>query len=68
MRVSTTDLTPSVRRILTEHGFQFWRRGRGDHEIWRHPVSGVKVTVDGKIKSRHTADAVMKQAGLPKAF
>ena len=26
------------------------------------------VTVDGKIKSRHTANAIMKQAGIKKHF
>jgi hypothetical protein len=26
------------------------------------------ITVDNNIKSRHTANAVLKQAGLPKAF
>jgi predicted RNA binding protein YcfA (HicA-like mRNA interferase family) len=40
----------------------------GDHEIWRHPTSGLKVTVDGSIKSRHTASEILKDAGLPKAF
>ena len=42
--------------------------GRGDHEIWRHDDTGRKVVVDSSIKSRHTANAVLKQAGLPKAF
>jgi hypothetical protein len=27
-----------------------------------------KFTVDGKIKSRHTANAVLKQAGIGKKF
>jgi len=44
------------------------RRGRGDHEIWYSPISDTNFTVDANIKSRHTANAVLKQAGLPKAF
>ncbi|MCJ2135045.1 type II toxin-antitoxin system HicA family toxin [Methylobacterium sp. J-026] len=42
--------------------------GRGDREIWQHAETGRKVVVDGSIKSRHTANGVLKQAGLPKAF
>jgi len=44
------------------------RQGRGDHEIWFSPVSQRNFTVDGTIKSRHTANETLKQAGLPKAF
>jgi predicted RNA binding protein YcfA (HicA-like mRNA interferase family) len=62
------DFAPAVRRILRESGFELWRRGKGDHEIWRHTTTGTKVTVDGKIKSRHTANKILKDAGLPKAF
>ena len=31
-------------------------------------ITGVRFPVDHKIKSRHTANAVLKQAGLPKEF
>ncbi|MFI5015396.1 MAG: hypothetical protein ACHQAY_23930 [Hyphomicrobiales bacterium] len=30
--------------------------------------TGRRTVVDGKIKSRHTANAALKQAGLPKSF
>ena len=36
--------------------------------VWYSPITGRKFVVDGKIKSRHTANAVLKQAGLPKKF
>jgi len=39
-----------------------------DHDLWFSPITKRKVTVDQKIKSRHTANAVLKQAGIPKAF
>lgn len=42
--------------------------GKGDHEIWYSPVSKINFIVDGKILSRHTANAVMKQAGFSKQF
>lgn len=54
--------------ILRANGWDFHRSGRGDHEIWRSAFLGKSVTVDRSIKSRHTANAVLKQAGLPKSF
>ncbi|MGO4704957.1 type II toxin-antitoxin system HicA family toxin [Microvirga sp. 2MCAF38] len=62
------DFAPAVRRILREQGFEFLRQGRGDHEIWHNATSGRKVVVDGTIKSRHTANGILKQARLSKAF
>jgi predicted RNA binding protein YcfA (HicA-like mRNA interferase family) len=61
------DFAPAVLQILREAGFSLLRRGKGDHSIWAHP-DGRRTLVDGKIKSRHTANGVLKQAKLPKAF
>jgi hypothetical protein len=44
------------------------RQGKGDHEMWKSPISGKSFPVDHKITSRHTANGIMKQAGLPKMF
>ena len=57
-----------VRKLLHKAGWQFLRQGKGDHEIWHDPATGKKVTIDNSIKSRHTANAILKQAGLPKSF
>ena len=57
-----------VRDALSEAGCTFVRRGKGDHDIWYSPLTNRNFVVDGKIKSRHTANAVLKQAGLPKKF
>ncbi|MBR1212009.1 type II toxin-antitoxin system HicA family toxin [Bradyrhizobium sp. JYMT SZCCT0180] len=60
--------TPELKKLLEDAGCYFVRHGRGDHEIWFSPHSGIRFTVDNKIKSRHTANAVLKQAGIPKGF
>ena len=60
--------TRSVKQVLRQSGCYFLRQGRGDHEIWFSPISGRSFPVDSHIKSRHTANAVLMQAGLPKAF
>lgn len=60
--------TRPLKKILREAGCYFHEQGKGDHETWYSPVNGVYFTVDGKLKSRHTANAALIQAGLPKAF
>ncbi|XGW00083.1 MAG: type II toxin-antitoxin system HicA family toxin [Leptolyngbya sp. BL-A-14] len=61
-------LTPALKKLLAEAGCSFERHGKGDHEIWYSPLVDRRFVVDSFIKSRHTANAVLKQAGLPKAF
>ena len=56
--------THQLKTILRDHGWSFLRAGKGDHEIWSHPESAPAVVVDGKIMSRHTANAVLQQAGI----
>ena len=60
--------TSRVKDALTAAGCRFVRQGRGDHEIWESPLNGTRFTVDGDIKSRHTANGTLKDAGLPKQF
>jgi len=60
--------TPKLKDILRGHGCRFDRPGRGDHEIWFSPITNRHFPVDQKILSRHTANAVLKQAGIAKQF
>ncbi|MBE6100762.1 MAG: type II toxin-antitoxin system HicA family toxin [Selenomonas ruminantium] len=57
-----------VREILKENGCTFVRRGKGDHDIWHSPLSNKNFPVDTKIKSRHTANAIMRQSGINHRF
>jgi len=63
-----SDFAPQLKRYLKEAGCCFERQGKGDHEIWYSPLNSVRFVVDNAIKSRHTANAVLKQAGLSKKF
>jgi hypothetical protein len=62
------DFGAEVRRLLRAAGCVFKRPAKGDHELRYNPITRRSFVVDGKIKSRHSANAIMKQAGLPKSF
>jgi len=57
-----------VRQILRKSGCNFVRHGKGDHDIWYSPATNLPITVDGEIKSRHVANAIMKRAGIDYHF
>jgi len=57
-----------VRKELSRNGCYFLRRGKGDHDVWHNPANKRNVSVDSKIKSRHTANAIMKEAGIEHKF
>ena len=58
----------AVRDKLEERGCYFVRHGKGDHDIWFSPITQVSLTVPVKLMSRHLANKILKDAGLPKAF
>lgn len=62
------DFAPALRKMLEEAGCRFVRRAKGDHDLWESPITNRRFVVDETIKSRHTDNAVLEQAGLPKAF
>ncbi len=57
-----------VRDKLKENGCYYVRHGKGDHDIWFSPITNRNITVDRKIKSRQTANAIMKQSGIEYKF
>ena len=57
-----------VRDILRKNGCSFVRRGKGAHDIWYSPITGAHFPVDSKIKSRFTANEIMKQSGIDHRF
>jgi predicted RNA binding protein YcfA (HicA-like mRNA interferase family) len=57
-----------LKRLLTAAGRSFRRQAKGSHELWTHPGRSKPVTVPGGVVSRHTANAVLEQAGLKKAL
>ncbi|HUC18787.1 MAG TPA: type II toxin-antitoxin system HicA family toxin [Acetobacteraceae bacterium] len=60
------DFNPDVKKKLLAAQCIYVRTGR--HPIWYSPISKKHFPVPDNIKSRHTANAIMKQAGLEKSF
>jgi len=54
--------------ILREAGCRLERQGKGSHEIWYNPITRRTFTVPANIDNKPLANAILKQAGLPKAF
>jgi hypothetical protein len=57
-----------LRDLLRQSGCRMVRQGKGSHEIWHSPINGRNFAVPVGIPSRHTANAILRQAGLPKSF
>ena len=55
-------------KLLKAGGCTYVRAGKGSHEIWYSPMTNKNIPVPSSIVNRHTANAILKQAGLPKAF
>ena len=62
------DYARPLKKILKAADCYLVRQPTGSHEIWYSPLSELEVSVPRKIKSRHTANDILKEAGLTKEF
>ena len=53
----------TVKKLLKQQGYSMDRRPRGSHDIWSK--DGHEISVPSKIKKRHTANAILKESGIP---
>lgn len=51
---------------LTKAGYKYLRPGKGSHEMWSN--GSRTTTVPRNLMSRHTANDIMKQAGIARKF
>jgi len=63
-----SDYTKPVRAKLGENGWSFHRRGKGSHDIWINLNTNDTITVSDNIKSKHTANGILKKAGINHKF
>ena len=58
------DYTKQIIKILNDYHCYFVRRGKGSHNIWFSPILNRSFTVVSKIENRHTANGILKDAGI----
>jgi len=58
------DYTKQVLKMLSDNNCYFVRRGKGSHNIWYSPIMNRPFTVVVKIENRHTANGILKDAGI----
>jgi len=63
-----SNIYPEIVRLLTAAGCVFVRNGKGSHEIWHRPITKRNFTVPRRTVIVHTANGILKDAGLPKSF
>jgi predicted RNA binding protein YcfA (HicA-like mRNA interferase family) len=51
-------------KILRAHGWRFLRSGKGSHEIWCDKHDKRRTTVPHNCQSRHTANGILRDAGI----
>lgn len=51
-----------VKELLRKYGWAWLRSGKGSHEIWAN--RNKSVSVNNVCKSRHTANKILKAAGI----
>ena len=59
------DYGDDVRRLLSNDGYEkLPRRGKGSHSLWHNSAKRITVTAKDKIKSRHSANEILKDAKI----
>ena len=63
------DYSKPLKDILANHGWKFLRHGsKGSHDIWQSPNGDKTISINRNMKSRHTANDIMSQAGIKERF
>jgi predicted RNA binding protein YcfA (HicA-like mRNA interferase family) len=56
-----------LKKLLSDHGWYFDRNGKGSHEIWVKKGC-IPQTIPKACKSRHLANAILKQCKINHKF
>jgi len=63
------DYGDDVRRLLSGDDYvKLPKRGKGSHSMWHNNAKNITVTVKDKIKSRHSANEILKDAKINHKF
>lgn len=62
------DYTRAVLKVLAKHNCSFYKLAEGSHVKWINNQTGKKFILMNKIEKRHTANKIMKDAGIKHKF
>lgn len=51
--------------LLKRHDCVLVRQGKGSHEMWYSPLNDSSFPIAFTVNSRHTANDILKRAGIP---
>ncbi|MCL2188075.1 MAG: type II toxin-antitoxin system HicA family toxin [Defluviitaleaceae bacterium] len=57
-----------LKRILMDNNCHFVRAGKGSHAVWYSPIKDKNFSVNKGIKSKVSANEILKDAGIKKHF
>ena len=57
-----------LKSLLHKSACRYMRPGKGDHEIWYSPKTKRTVSVDIGTRNKHTANRILKDAGIDYRF
>lgn len=55
-----------ITKLIKGKGYRYEKNFKGSHECWKHKKTGHLVQVPRNLKSRHTANGILKDAGIDK--
>jgi predicted RNA binding protein YcfA (HicA-like mRNA interferase family) len=53
-------------KLLKEAGCSFKHEGKGSHQVWYSPITKKTIAVPMGTASKHTANDILKDAGIKK--
>jgi len=62
------DYGRDVKKILKANGCSFVRNANGSHQLWQSPINDCRFVVQKNLKSRKSANNILKQAGIDHKF
>jgi predicted RNA binding protein YcfA (HicA-like mRNA interferase family) len=58
------DYRRKLLKKLTANGCEFVAQAKGSHELWQSPISQRRFVVQHDLRSKISANSILKQAGI----
>lgn len=58
------DYRRELLKRLKAHECEYLRPANGSHELWQSPINKARFVVQNDLRSRNSANSILKQAGI----